>query len=152
MNSNGHILENVALVGVMDPVLAINTTQVSDIIDMGKYEQLAFILLIGNVASETIDFKVQCDALVAFGSGTDVKAATQRSASSTANDNKQIVIIINGADVEAAVPGDRFVRATVTTGATTNGPMAMIILGKPKYGPGTLSTLNMSADTVEIKL
>ena len=51
--------EAVALVATVDPQTVINVEKTSDWVDMSKFHQCMFVLLLGDMAAETIDFKLE---------------------------------------------------------------------------------------------
>jgi hypothetical protein len=97
------------------------------------------------MASETIDFK--CYTCASDGSGAAVlTAATQRTASASANDNKQIVINVKGDHIPS---GSRYIKFGLVTGGATGGPACLVALGlAPKYAPA--SDYNLTS-VVEVK-
>ncbi|MBM4069631.1 MAG: hypothetical protein FJ271_11870 [Planctomycetes bacterium] len=105
-----------------------------------------FILLLGDMAAETIDFKLQ-ESATSGGTYTDIsgKAATQLAAHASNNDNKQIVINLKAPELSA---GMRYVKGRAITGNSTGGPACVIALGmKPRFAPGSDDDL---ADVVQI--
>jgi hypothetical protein len=119
------------VIGVRSPAAMANVQVLSDVVDMSKYRAVLAILLLGDMAAETIDFSLQTDSAQAF--NVDVQtlvAATQLAANATNNDNKQIVL---QAVVEKMKPGHRFLRARAITGNTAGGPASIILLGEPRY-------------------
>jgi len=121
------------VVATLDPV-AVTTAEVfTDVVDMSKYDQVIAFLMCGDiVVGSTVDFRfVGCDSNGANPTAS-VKAATQRAADATANDNTQIILTIRGAEMPATKP--RYGKFGVV-GASTGGPMAIIVLAvAPKYG------------------
>lgn len=113
---------------------------------MSIWEETIFILLLGDMASETIDFKLQ-ESATSGGTYTDIsgKTATQLAAHASNNDNKQIVINLKAPELSA---GMRYVKARAITGGATGGPACVVALGmKPKFGPASDDDL---ADVVQI--
>ena len=123
--------EDWKVIAVRSPAAMANTQVFSDVVDMSKYRTVIAILLLGDMAAETIDFSLQTDSAQAF--NVDVQtlvAATQLAANAANNDSKQIVL---QAVVEKMKPGHRFLRARGITGNTVGGLAAMILLGEPRY-------------------
>jgi hypothetical protein len=138
--------ERLALLGTIDPQTVINTQVYTDVIDLSLFHEALGICLLGNMASETIDFKAYyCDS--DGNNAVALKSATQLAASATANDNKQILINIKTEDLQSV--SKRYVKFGLVTGSNTGGPAAVLALGLlPRYGPGNSSNLNT---VVEIK-
>lgn len=138
--------ERIAVVGTVDPQTVANTEKLTDAVDMSKWQQVMFVLMLGDMASETIDFKLQ-ESATSGGTYTDItgKAATQLAAHATNNDNKQIIINLKAQELGA---GKQFVKGRVITGGATGGPAAVLALGvAPRHGPASDSDL---ADVVQI--
>jgi hypothetical protein len=138
--------EQIAVVGTVDPQTVANTAKLTDAVDMSKFHELLAILLLGDMASETIDFELQ-ESATAGGTYTTItgKAATQLAAHATNNDNKQIVINLKAEELSA---GKQFVKGRVITGGATGGPACVVMLGvKPRYGPASDDDLT---DVVQI--
>ena len=132
------------VIAVRSPATMANVQVLSDVVDMSKYRMVMAILLLGDMAAETIDFSLQTDSAAAF--NVDVQtlvAATQLAAHASNNDSKQIVL---QAVVEKMKPGHRYLRARGITGNTTGGPAAIILLGEPRYS----SEANL-ASVLEVK-
>ncbi len=136
--------ERIAVVGTVDPQTVANIEQLTDAVDMSKFHSALFILLLGNMAAETIDFSVQ-ESDAAGGTYTNLKAATQLAAHASNNDNKQIVIAVRSDELGA---GKRYLKGRIITGNTTGGPIAVVALGvDPRFGPASDDDL---ADVVQI--
>lgn len=138
--------ERAAVVGTVDPQTVANVEKLTDAVDMQKWEEVMFVLLLGDMAAETIDFKLQ-ESATSGGTYTDIsgKAATQLAAHASNNDNKQIVITLKAPELSA---GMRYVKGRAITGNTTGGPACVVALGmKPRLGPASDDDL---ADVVQI--
>jgi hypothetical protein len=129
----GHLGEILAVVATSDPSTHANTEKFSDAIDMSKFDQVIGIALTGDMASETIDFKVyKCDS---DGSNrTALKSATQLAANASANDNSQIVIAVRASDLNANSEAARYITFGLVTGGATGGVASIVALGLPVYG------------------
>src|SRR5262249_27242991 len=103
--------------------------------DMSKFSEIEAVLITGDMAAETIDFKLQ-DYATSGGTYADVpgKAITQLAAHATNNDNKQAVINLKSSEMNA---GAQFVKARGVTGGATGGNCCIVVLGIPRYGPVT---------------
>lgn len=120
---NGSAGEHLAIVSTIDPATVTSTPATGDWVDMSKYDQVLFLFALGNMAAETIDAAVE-EATSSGGAGAQaLKAATQLAAHASNNDNKQIAIEVNAADLS---DGFRYVRPTLVTGNTTGGPASCI--------------------------
>lgn len=128
--------ERNAVLAVINPGTVTSTPALTGAVDMSKYDEAQFILCSGDMASETIDFKLQ-ESDTSGGTYTDIpgKAITQQAASATANDNLQWVINLKANELSA---GKRFVKGRAVTGGATGGPMCCIALGTvPRFGPAS---------------
>ncbi|MGE5467288.1 MAG: hypothetical protein ACM3Y9_07690 [Ignavibacteria bacterium] len=124
--TNAKAIEKLAIIGTIDPQTCANTELFSDVIDMSKFHQVIATLLTGDMANETVDFK--CYRCASDGnSAVELKKATQRAASASANDNIQIAINVRADELMAS--GAQYVKFSVQTGNTTGGPAAVLIQG-----------------------
>lgn len=140
--------EKFAVAATIDPQTVNSTPQVSDYIDMSLFHQATFIFALGDMASETIDARVQ-EATDSSGTGAKaLKSATQLAAHATNNDNKQIVITVRQEDLDRDNDFTH-VAGRLVTGNTTGGPACCIGIGHdPVYGPASDDDL---ATVVEIE-
>ena len=140
--------EKLAIVATVDPQTVANSEAVTDAVDMSKFDQAIFILALGDMASETIDFRIETDTVSTFDNDkTTLKAATQLAAHATNNDSDQIVLWCRAQDL-LANSSHRYVRGRAITGGATGGPAAIIGLGvDARHEPATDSDL---ASVVEI--
>lgn len=138
MNRNVKACEKIAVAGVLSPVTVVNSEVFSGVVDLSVYHQVMGILLLGNMASEAIDFKAyRCDS--DGGNAVALKSATQLAASASANDSKQVVINVTANDLIAS--SARYVKFGVVTGDSTGGPAAIVALGvDADFGPVTQPT------------
>ncbi len=131
--------EKLAVVGTIDPATVANTEVFTDVIDMSKFHQVLGIALIGNVASETIDFKAYSCAS-GGGSAASLKVATQLAAHASNNDNTQLVINVRAEDMQAS--GQQYIKFGLVTGGATGGPCSVVALGvDAKFSPASDSDL-----------
>jgi hypothetical protein len=118
--------EQFALVATIDPATVANTELFSDVIDMSRWGQVMGVALLGNMASETIDFKsYTCDS--GGSSRAALKNATQLAASASANDNTQLVINIRNEDLQTS--GARYIVFGLVTGGASGGPASVVAFG-----------------------
>lgn len=143
---NRQLSEALAVVATIDPQTVANTELFTDVVDMQKHHQAIGIAQLGNMASETIDFK--CYYCESDGSSAvALRSATQLSAHASNNDNKQVVIQIRAADLIAS--GKRYVKFGLVTGGATGGPASVLVLGGDlRSGPASDNDL---ASVAEIK-
>lgn len=138
--------EKVGIVATIDPQTVVNSEVFSDVVDMRLWHEVMFILCLGNMSSETIDFAVYtCDS--DGSNATELKDIVQLSASASANDNKQAVINVKSMDLASA--NKRYVKAGVVTGGASGGPACVIGLGMvPRYTPASDYDLSTVAEIV----
>jgi hypothetical protein len=135
--------ERWAVVATVDPQTVVNSEALSDEIDMSKWHEIMAILLLGNMASETIDFALyDCGTSGGTFAAITSKSATQLAAHASNNDNKQIVITCRGDECK------RYVKARTITGGATGGPAAVLVLGRPRIAPGSDDDLASVAEIV----
>jgi hypothetical protein len=129
--------EAFAVVSTIDPVVVANVEAAGDYVDMGAWESVVFIFLTGDMAAETVDFKLE-QATAAAGTGKkDLVTATQLAAHASNNDAKQVVIECRASQLDVA-NNFRFVRPRMITGGATGGPCACVGLGfNARYNVGT---------------
>ena len=85
--------EDWKVIAVRSPAAMVNSQVFSDVVDMSKYRAVIAILLLGDMAAETIDFSLQTDTVAAFNVDTQtLVAATQLAASAANNDSRQVVL------------------------------------------------------------
>ncbi len=152
--------EVAAVLGTIDPDAYAHGAQNSDWVDLGLFDQLMAVLMLGEVpdTTSTIDFKLQ-QATTSGGAGAkDItgKAITQIASGSPAVGDKQAIINLRADELD--ITNDfRFVRAVATT-ADTNSPAdspvntidyGAVLLGfGPRYGPANDSDLASVAEIV----
>jgi len=136
--------ERAAVVGTVDPQTVNSTEKLTDAVDMSKWHEAMFICLLGDMAAETIDFKVK-ESDASGGTYAALKSATQLAAHASNNDNKQIVINVKAEELSS---GKRYLKGSLVTGGATGGPACVVALGTvPRIGPASDDDL---ADVVEI--
>jgi hypothetical protein len=121
------------------PSTFVNVEKLTDAIAVADYHAFLFVLAIGDVAAETVDFRIE----VADDSGfttnkITLKAATQLAANASNNDSKELIIECRNEDLQRVSATALFVRGRAITGGATGGPMAIIGFGVyPRYGKGS---------------
>lgn len=127
MHLNQKLSEALAIVGTIDPQTVVNVEQFTDVLDFGQLQQALGIVLLGNIAAETVDFKFYaCDS-----NGTNavaVKSATQLPAHASNNDLTQLAI--NVRDSELLASGKQYGKFGLVTGGASGGPAAAVVLGR----------------------
>ncbi len=115
---------------------ASSTPLISGAVPVADIDQVLCTFVLGDMAAETIDCKVQtCDS-----DGTsnvvDLKAATQLAANASTNDNSAITITVRQEDLIAS--GKKHIRMHTVTGGATGGTVCQVAHGiSAKYGPGS---------------
>jgi hypothetical protein len=136
--------DRVAVVATVDPQTVANAEKLTDAVDMSLWHEAMFVCLLGDMAAETIDFKVK-ESDAAAGSYAALKSASQLAAHASSNDNKQIVINVKAEELTA---GRRYLKGSLVTGGATGGPACVVALGlNPRHAPASDDDL---ADVVEI--
>jgi hypothetical protein len=144
MTTHAQINETLKLAGIRNPATLNSTPATTNAVDFSKFSKVIGVLVLGDMANETVDFRLESSATdVDFGGTVTTRvAATQLAASASANDNKQIVLELDNMQVG----GDRYIRGRAVTGNTTGGIATMLIFGVPFN-----STEPHLASVVEVK-
>jgi len=143
----GKLTEALALVATIDPQTLASTETFTDVVDMGANTQAVAILLTGNMAAETIDFKAySCDSDGSNAAAITGRAATQLAGHATNNDNKQIIINLRDTDLTAS--GKQHVKFGFVTGGATGGPVSVAVLATPRQGIASGSDIASVAEIV----
>lgn len=138
--------EALAVVGTIDPATIANTEIFTDVVDMGANQQAMAVAALGNMASETVDFKAySCDSNGSNAAAITGRAATQLAAHASNNDNKQLVINLRDTDLIAS--GKQHVKFGLVTGGATGGPAVVIVVAQSRQG---LASANDLDSVVEI--
>lgn len=129
--SGGNIHESsrplVAKVGTVS-----STEMVSGTVDSSLYDEVEFVLALGNMAAETIDFRIE-ECTASDGTGAQsLLAATQLAAHASNNDDKHIVLAVRTTKVSS---GYRYLRGRALTGGATGGAASIIGIGRARYKP-----------------
>lgn len=144
--------DRAAVVGVVDPASLSATTHDTDWVDMGQFERLLGIVLVGQTGENaTVDVAV----LQATDSGgsdakalVPAKAATQLDAAASPQpNNQQIIVNITGEELDRENDFTHVaLRVTVGTAATLG---AAVLLGlDPRYGPASDNDLSSVVEIV----
>jgi hypothetical protein len=141
--------EKCGLVGRVNPQTVNSTEKFTDVVDMSQWAQVLGIALLGDMASETIDFK--CYTCASDGTGAvALKNATQLAAHASNNDNKQIEINVRVEEViTASTQTKQYIKFGLVTGGATGGAACVVALGlKPRFGPATDDDLTSVVEVV----
>lgn len=136
--------EAVAVLGTIDPDAYAASTIVSDYVDMGLFESIQIVLLVGDIVSTgTINAVVQ-QATDSSGTGaknlTTSKAITELTQAG-GDSNKQVVINVRAEDLDMANNFD-FAAISVTLG-TAGADFGAVIMGhNPRYAPASDNDLS----------
>jgi hypothetical protein len=135
--------ERAAVVATTDPANINGSTVTSDAVDMSKYHEALFIILLGAVDA-AITAKLQ-EASTSGGSYSDIsgKAITALGGS---DDNKQVVINLKSSEL---TPSKSFVKLSITSASGTTNIVGSVALGmRPRFGPGSDDDLSSVAEIV----
>ena len=143
----GKLSELLPVVGVIVPATVANTEVFSSVVDMGANSQAMAVLTLGNMASETIDFKCYyCDSDGSNAVALTGRAATQLAANASNNDSKQVVINVRDTDLTAS--GKQYIKFGLVTGGATGGPAGVVVLGRPRQGLASAADLSSVLEIV----
>ncbi len=143
----GKLSERLALVATIDPATVTSTEVFTDVVDMGANAQALAIASLGNMASETIDFKCySCDSDGSNAAAISGLAATQLAAHASNNDNKQL--IINVRDGALLASGKQHVKFGLVTGGATGGVCCVNVVALPRQGLASAADLASVAEIV----
>jgi hypothetical protein len=135
MIGNKRLSEMVAVVSTIDPQTVAGTEVLGDWVDLGAHESVMFVALTGDLAAETLDFKLQQATSAAGAGAKDLIVGTQLAAHATNNDGKQIILEVRAEQLDYN-GGFRFVRPRVIGGGSA-GPVAVVGIGaNARYGAG----------------
>jgi hypothetical protein len=113
-----------------------STPLISSAISMINVEQVLCVFQTGDMAAETIDFKVQTVDSDGTSNAADLKAATQLAAHASNNDSKVVVIAVR--TDELAASGKKHIRMYGVTGNTTGGTCCYTAVAVgARYSPGS---------------
>lgn len=120
--------EKVAVAGLLVPATVANTEVFTDVVDVSKYGGVMAIAVLGNMASETIDFKAyRCASDGSSAVALTGYAITQLAAHASNNDSKAVIVSMLSDALMAS--GAQYVKFGLVTGGATGGPAMAIALG-----------------------
>ena len=139
MHMNAMPSEFIKLQSRVSAVTMANTEKVSDALAIADYFAFMFVLSLGDMASETIDFRIEAADDSGFTTNkTTIKAATQLAAHASNNDSKEIILECRNEDIIALTTTALYVRGRGITGGATGGPACILGFGVfPRYGKGS---------------
>jgi hypothetical protein len=124
--------DKAAVIATIDPVDANNADSETDVIDMSKWHEVLFIVMVGAIASSgTFDFKLQESDNSDGSSASDIsgKSITQLT---DADDNKQVLINLRSEECSK-----RYVKGVMANSAHSQ-LAAVVALGmEPRVGPAS---------------
>lgn len=137
--------ERAAVCATIDPFNGNNAATASDAIDMSKFGEALFVLLIG-ACDSTVDFKLQESANSDGSSASDLSGKVITQETGGDDDNKQWVISVKSEELSS---GKRYVKALVTIGNGTTNLIAVVGLGmRPRFGPASDDDLSSVSQIV----
>ncbi len=128
--------ERAAVVATIDPANYNDSTQNTDYVDMSKFHEAMFVVLLGAVDS-TVDFKLR-EALDT--SGTDEQDITGKAITQfqSTDDDKVAIINLKSEETTASPSLYRYVRGRLTVGNGTTNIVAVVGFGmRPRFGPAS---------------
>jgi hypothetical protein len=135
--SGGNILEEVAIVGVIDPDAYGTGDQTSTVIDMRYWREISAIVMGGTLGtSATLDITAATSAASNMGSPTTLTAASITALTEAGTDSdKQAQVRVTQDDVAVNGANHRYIQFTATLTAATSD-YAVLIIGTPaRYSP-----------------
>ena len=134
--------ERAILAATIDPANNNNASFNTDNVDMSKFHEAMFVLVLGAVDT-TIDFKLQESADGSSFSDISGKAITQMGGT---DDNKQAIVSLKSEELSS---GKRYVRGRLTVGNGTTNICCVVGLGmRPRFGPASDDKLTKVAQVV----
>lgn len=128
------------LVATVDPVSSTGKTWNSDVIDASLYDSILFIASIGAVSSCSGKITLKVLEGTATGTVTTVVGSTAKTATSTGDNNWQLIYDLDCADLTG--PNYRYVKAQLINGANSGALVSLVGLGfKPRFHPASAGDL-----------
>jgi len=126
--------EEWAIVATIDPIDANNADSSTDVIDMSKWEEVAFIVMLGVInASATFDFLVE-ESTTSGGSYTTISGKSITQLTGAGSDGaKQAIVVVKAEELSA---GYRYIRGTMANSANSQ-LAAVLALGRARYQPAS---------------
>ena len=123
--------ERAILAATIDPVNNNNASFNTDNVDLSKFHEAMFVLVLGAVDT-TVDFKLQESSDGSSFSDLSGKAITQMGGT---DDNKQAIVSLKSEELSS---GKRYVRGRLTVGNGTTNICCVVGLGmRPRFGPAS---------------
>lgn len=139
--------EAAAVVATIDPDVYVASTELSDAVDMSKFESIQAIVMAGTLgASATLDGKL-VQATTAGGTYKDITGKAITQLVKATDDDKQAVINCRAEELDLA-NNYRWVKLSMTVGTATSDAGAIIMGHNPHYGPASDSDLASVAEII----
>jgi hypothetical protein len=139
--------ERAAVIGKISPANYNNTVPNTDYVDMSKFHEVMFVLLLGSTGNidSTVDFLVRESIDTSDTGGQTLTGKTIAQFSGT-DDAKVAVVNVKSSELSA---GYRYLRGRATVGNGTTNIIAVVALGmKPRFAPGTDDDLAAVAQVI----
>ena len=128
--------EMCALVATIDPQKCTVKTYTSDVIDASLYDSILFILSTGAISSCSGKVALKVYEGTATATVTTLVGSTSRTASTTSDNNWQLLFDLDCEDLTG--PNYRYVKATATVSGNTSFYLGLNALGfKPRFHPAS---------------
>lgn len=139
----------IAVIATIDPIVITTAELFTDVVDLGRWDQVIAIAMTGDMAASTLDFAAY--TCTSGGSGAvALKNTTQLASSATANDAAQLLISVRSGEVGAVTGGLKQYCKFGLVSSSTGGPCAVIVLGiDNRYGTASVNDL---ASMLQIKI
>ncbi len=128
--------EKIAVLGAIDPDAYGTGTQGTAWVDMKQFDQLAFVVQVGEFQSgATVDFKLQQATNSSGADAKDItdKAITQLTEAGTDGD-KQVIVMVKAPQLD---DGYRFVRGVMTISVDSVDSGVLVLGADPRYMPAS---------------
>ena len=127
--------QGLSVVATIDPDANTADTYSSDVVDMCYHRRVAFIVMVGTMASTSVlDCKLQSSPNNSDWTDISGKAITQFTEAGTDSD-KQAIIEISAEELRAL--GARYVKAVMTVGTAASDSALVAIAGYSRFSPAS---------------
>ena len=137
-----HLYEELAVVASIPPAVASATTYNTDVVDMDVFGRALVVVTIGAYGAEGATFNLQLYANTtnSTSGGTAISGKTFAAATfsgSAAGTNKEGVIHVTAAEMEATVANGRYLYGVATVATNTVAFSLVILAGTARYEPAS---------------
>ena len=137
-----HLYEELAVVASIPPSVASATTYNTDVVDMSKFQRALVVLNVGayGAAGATINVQLYANTANSTSGGTAISGKTFAAATfsgSAAGTDKEGIIHVTAAEMEATVAGGRYLYGVATVGTNTVAFSLVILAGTARYEPAS---------------